>query len=388
MLKIIYLTRNFPPMQGGMERLNFHIHEELCKLYEVFLVGPTGAEEFCVDPSHVQTCAPKPVWLFLITSFWHTLRLIVRHKPAMIFAGSGVAALPAVIAGRFGKVSVLTYLHGLDIIAPNPIYKGIFLPAIKQSQAWLVNSLNTRQLAIKAGIPADKIEILNPGTDLPDFSSYDGGTGFRKKIKAGDRPILLSVGRLTKRKGLVEFIEEALPKIVDIIPNVLLVVIGSEPLQSVAGPTGSLAKTLDLKIMQFSLKESIIFLGNVDDRTLSEAFIASQLHVFPVLELPGDVEGFGMVAVEAAAHGLPTIAFAVGGVPDSIEHETSGWLIQTGRYSEFVEIITSFLQNQKLSTVTSTQCRKHAEKFSWSLFAERLRSVCCKFIGHNVLEVK
>jgi phosphatidylinositol alpha-1,6-mannosyltransferase len=380
MLKIIYLTRNFPPLQGGMERLNYHIYQELRTQYKVFLVGPKGAEGFVDDSSDIQTCPPLPVWHFLISSFWQTCRLVPQRCPVFIFAGSGVAALPAVLAGKLFGVPVLTYLHGLDIIAPNLLYQKFFLPAIRLSQGWLVNSQNTRRLAINAGMPAEKIEILNPGTDLPNLSDFDGGKGFRGRIKAGTRPILLSVGRLTKRKGLVEFINNALPRIVLNKPDVLLVVIGSEPIQSIAGYSEAISKTLVTSIEQLGLNENITFLGNVDDRTLSEAFLASQLHIFPVLDLPGDVEGFGMVAVEAAAHGLPTVAFASGGVPDSVKSGVSGWLIEPGDYPTMAEAIVRYLIAPDTSTITLGSCRQFAGQFSWKCLGKKLNDYCRQFL--------
>ena len=65
--------------------------------------------------------------------------------------------------------------------------------------------------------------------------------------------------------------------------------------------------------MRWGWQRTSACLARVDDQRLSDAYFAADVMVFPVLDLPGDVEGFGMVAVEAAAHGLPTVAFAVGG---------------------------------------------------------------------------
>jgi phosphatidyl-myo-inositol dimannoside synthase len=381
MEKVIYLTRNFPPMQGGMERLNFHIYQELRTQYEVLLIGPKGAEAFVDGSSHIQTCPPLPVWCFLISSFWQTWRLIQKRRPAFIFAGSGVAALPAVLAGRLGGVPVMTYLHGLDIIARSHLYQNIFLPAIRHSQGWLVNSRNTRRLAMKAGMPAEKIEILHPGTDLPDIAEFGNGKAFRRRIGAGERPILLSVGRLTRRKGLLEFVDQVLPAILLRKPDVLLVVIGSEPSQSIAGATGAIKRKLHERIAQRGFDGNVLFLGNVDDRTLSEAFLASQLHVFPLLELPGDVEGFGMVAVEAAAHGLPTVTFATGGVPDSVETGVSGWLIQPEDYPAMAEAIVRHLIAPDTSTITPGSCRRFAEQFAWPLLGKKLNGFCRQFLS-------
>ncbi len=379
---IILLTRNFPPLRGGMERLNFHIFEELRKENEVFLVGPKGAEAFCAEPSHVRTSPPLPVWLFLIGSFLQTLYLSLTKRPQLIIAGSGIAALPAVIAGRLSAVPVLTYLHGLDIIVQNALYQSLFLPVIKRSQGWLVNSRNTRELAVNAGIPAEKIAILNPGTDLPNWSEFDGGGSFRKRIGIGDRPILLSVGRQTRRKGLMEFVEHVLLPITRIKPNVLLLVIGGDPIHSVAGAAGLAGKSLRLLVTELGLEGNVLFLGEVDDRCLSEAFLSSQIHVFPGLDLPGDVEGFGMVAIEAAAHGLPTVAFAVGGVPDSVEPGVSGWLLEPGHYTAMTDAIMLHLTNPNISTVTPSSCRQFAEQFAWPLLGEKLNAYCRRFLGH------
>ena len=375
----IFLTRNFPPLRGGMERLNFHLVDELQKENEVFLVGPQGADAFCADPTHVKTSPPLPVWRFLMVSFLQTLYLCLAQRPQLIIAGSGIAALPAVLAGRLIGIPVLTYLHGLDIIVQNVFYQSIFMPMIRRSQGWLVNSRNTRQLAINAGIPAGKIEILNPGTDLPDLSTIDGGS-FRDHIGVVGRPILLSVGRQTRRKGLLEFVEHALLPITLRQPDVLLLVIGSDPIHSVSGPSGVIGNSLQIRIAELGLEGNVLFLGEVDDQLLGKAYLSSQLHVFPGLDLPGDVEGFGMVAIEAAAHGLPTIAFAVGGVPDSVDPGVSGWLIEPGNYSVMADTILRHLNNPSESTITASSCRKFAEQFAWPLLGGKLNAYCRHFL--------
>ena len=365
-----------------MERLNFHIFDELQKENEVFLVGPKGADAFCANPAYVWTSPPLPVWRFLIASFLITLYLSLTKRPQLIIAGSGIAALPAVLAGRLSGIPVLTYLHGLDIVVQNVFYQSIFMPIIKCSQGWLVNSRNTRRLAVNAGIPSEKIEILNPGTDLPNLSEIDARS-FRDEIGAGARPILLSVGRQTRRKGLLEFVERTLLPITHSHPDVLLLVIGGDPIQSVSGPSGLIANSLRSRVTELGLEGNVMFLGEVDDKFLSEAYLSSQIHVFPGLDLPGDVEGFGMVAIEAAAHGLPTIAFAVGGVPDSVEPGVSGWLIEPKDYSAMTDVIVQHLLTQNASTITSGSCRQFAEKFAWPTLGGKLNGYCRQFIGDN-----
>lgn len=279
---VLLLTRNFPPLQGGMERLNHHIYIELCEEYDVTVVGPAGAGQFCREGDQVYTSPALPLWRFLLGSAWQTLRACrSRKKPKLIVAGSGIAALPAFIAGKLTKIPVMTYLHGLDIVAPHPIYQWIFLPAIRQSRVLLVNSRNTRQLAIDAGIPEQKIRLLHPGTCLPNLEGLHGGRVFRESICAGNRPILLSVGRLTARKGLVEFIEHCMPQICRLIPDVLLVIIGGDPSFSVDKALKHSKSLIQQRISDLGLERNIMMLGNISDDLLTQAYAASQLHVFP-----------------------------------------------------------------------------------------------------------
>lgn len=374
--KVVLITRNFPPMQGGMERLNWHTYTELGLEFDVYLVGPQGAEVGRRDPSKVCVSPAKPVWLFLIGAFWQTLRLVLRLRPELLVAGSGVAALPAVLVGRIMGVPVVTYLHGLDIVARHAIYQNIFMPLIRRSNAWFANSRFTRQAAVMAGIPGENITILNPGTKLPDVSRLDGEGAFRERIQAGNRPIILSVGRLTRRKGLLEFIASAFPEITHHFPDVLLVVIGSEPTQAIATPQEGMGDKIAAVAASLGLSANIRLLGSVDDATLEQAYMASRLHIFPVLDLPGDVEGFGMVAVEAAAHGVPTVAFDVGGVSDAIDPALSGVLVSSGDYQGMAEAVVRYLNALPADAEIQMACRRHAEKFEWFRYGEKLREIC------------
>jgi phosphatidyl-myo-inositol dimannoside synthase len=113
-------------------------------------------------------------------------------------------------------------------------------------------------------------------------------------------------------------------------------------------------------------------LGAVDDQTLSDAYFGADVMVFPVLNLPGDVEGFGMVAIEAAAHGLPTVAFAIGGVPDAVADGESGWLVAPGDNGAFAKKVLALLDVPQRDEFAEC-CRHHAGRFEWSEFGQRLQ---------------
>ena len=128
-----------------------------------------------------------------------------------------------------------------------------------------------------------------------------------------------------------------------------------------------------MTINTLNLQANVKLIGSVDDAMLSAAFFSAEMLIFPVLNIANDVEGFGMVAIEAAAHGLPTVGFAVGGIPDAISHNNSGWLVRSGDYSQMSCVILDAYSLSKSDLVTSERCVEFAEQFSWASFGEKLR---------------
>jgi phosphatidylinositol alpha-1,6-mannosyltransferase len=115
-------------------------------------------------------------------------------------------------------------------------------------------------------------------------------------------------------------------------------------------------------------------LGSCEETVLAAAYKASDALIFPVRDVPGDVEGFGMVAVEAASHGLPTVAFASGGISDAIADGRSGWLVSPGDYSSLADRVKQVLAVGRSSAVQH-RCREFSEAFDWSHFGTHLRTL-------------
>ena len=89
-----------------------------------------------------------------------------------------------------------------------------------------------------------------------------------------------------------------------------------------------------------------------------------------------------MVAVEAAACGLPTVAFAVGGIPDAVADRQSGFLIMPNDYDTFAKVTVRYLQNS-IPGVNSERCIHFAGQFSWDIYGQRLRDICSQAIAQK-----
>ena len=373
-VRVLLVTRNLPPLLGGMERLNLHMALEIAGAFDLDVIGPAGCAAELPTAIHVQEAPHRPMWRFLPTAFVRALRLARQRRPACILAGSGLTAPIAWIAARASGACAVAYVHGLDLVATHPVYRLVWRPFLRRMDACIANSRNTAALAEAIGIPADRIVVLNPGVELPVDLDAGAAAGFRSRHGLGERKLMLSVGRLTPRKGLLEFVERSLPAVVAARPDAMLLVIGDEAPDALTGAAAGMGQRIIQAAHGIGLQDNIRILGVCDEADLAAAYQASNALVFPVRSVPGDVEGFGMVAIEAAAHGLATVAFAVGGVSDAVADGRSGWLVPEGDYMTFASRVSQVLDQEPIETVRA-ECRHYAQGFAWTVFGNRLREM-------------
>jgi len=370
---VLLVTRNFPPLLGGMERLNQKMLDGLASVTRVYLVGPNGCTQFAPPDTRVSEAPAAPLWRFLPAAAVSALRMQARYRPGTIIAGSGLTAPLAWLAARLFGARCHVYLHGLDLIVPNAIYRMFWLPFIRRCDGAIANSRNTRALAIDRGVPADRIHVINPGTD---FRVVDGKAAerFRDVHGLGRRPMLLSVGRLTPRKGLVKFVEEALPAILVQAPDTVFVIIGADAAEALNNKGAQSEQALIVEAARrHGVEHALLLIPPCSDAVLSQAYAAADLHVFPVRNIEGDVEGFGMVAIEAAAHGLLTVAFDSGGVADAVVEGATGSLVRSGDYVEFARQVNRLLGMGADCLQRRERCRAAAQQFGWDIFNARMQ---------------
>lgn len=377
----LVITRNLPPLVGGMERLVWHIVDELRDGYRVHVIGPRGCARHLPGGVTATEVPIRPMPLYLLRTKLAALGQSLRIRPALVFAGSGLTAPFAWLAARLSGARCIVYLHGLDVEARHPVYRLLWHPFLRRCDRVLVNSRFTRDLAMQAGIDQNRIAVLHPGVELPDMQqTARQRAAFRAHHALGDAPLMLYVGRITARKGLSRFVEHILPDIIRAVPGAKLVVIGDEPHQAVLNSGSELQRTHQA-LASSGLSEHVHFLGSLahDDPEITAAYFAADVHVFPVQDRPGDNEGFGMVAIEAAAHGLPTVAFAVGGVADAIKNRRSGHLVAAGDATAFIQCVNGLLAaTSDAKDEWATNAQSFATEFTWGKFGKTLLDLCAR----------
>lgn len=370
-MKILLITRNLPPMVGGMERLNWHMAEELAKDFEVMIIGPKSAETEAPERAQFIGIPAKSLWKFLLLAGWKSIAASRKFKPDIILAGSGLTAPITYIAAKLSKAKAITYIHGLDVTVPNILYRTIWIHFIKKMDMIIANSNPTAEIASRLNIKQQKIKIIHPGVSLPGvYPNHNQLASFRREYDLGNRKLLLSVGRLVERKGIKEFVKYSLPQIVEHFPDILLIVIGTPPIHSLYAKPQTPESIMEAA-EELGVKSNIKFLGAVTDSTLHLAYAASSVHVFPIKKSLTDPEGFGMVAIEAAAYGLPSVAFASGGIGDAVLAGSSGLLVPPDDYVELSKKIIVMLNNDGDMRQSS---KNFAMKFSWDNFGKALKA--------------
>lgn len=385
--RVLLVTRNLPPLLGGMERLNLHMALEIASAFDLDVIGPSGCSAELPKAIPAQEAPHRPMWRFLSTAFVRALRLARKRRPACILAGSGLTAPIAWIAARASGACAVAYVHGLDLVATHPVYRLFWRPFLRRMDLCIANSRNTAGLAEAIGIPPGRIVVLNPGVELPGHLDARAAAEFRSRHALGERKLMLSVGRLTPRKGLLEFVEQSLPAIAAAHPDAMLLVIGDEAPDALTGAAAGMGQRIMQAARGIGLRDNIRILGVCGEDELAAAYQASNALVFPVRSVPGDVEGFGMVAIEAAAHGLATVAFAVGGVSDAVADGQSGWLVPEGDYAKFASRVSQVLDQEPTEAVQA-ECRRFAQGFAWDAFGARLRELLAALIARGAARGK
>jgi phosphatidylinositol alpha-1,6-mannosyltransferase len=365
-LRILLITRNYPPLVGGMERLMQRASEGMVEWADLTIVGPAGSAAFAPPGSRVHE-APPSMAGFLWGGTVAAARAC-RAKPYdLVLGGSGLISPVLRLLNKIFGVKTGLFIHGLDLVANNTIYQKAFIPCINSADLIIANSRNTRRLAIERGASVDRITVINPGTDLPDLEGIASREAFCARFSIYFEKIILFTGRITRRKGLSGFISQCLPHILDNVPGAGLVVVGDNPDDSL-NKQGEAAEVMSL-VERLALTDRVRFLGKLGDDELLAAYAAADVQVFPLIEVEGDVEGFGMVVIEAAACGTPTVAFDVGGVADAIA-EDNGQLVKANDYSAFYEAVAHIIESDVFD---EGACTMHARNYGWKSFNEKSR---------------
>ena len=208
---------------------------------------------------------------------------------------------------------------------------------------------------------------MPPGVDEKTFHPGSGGDEVRARLGLTDRPVVVCVSRLVRRKGQDTLIR-ALPRILAAEPDTVLLIVGGGPYEN------------DLRRLarETGVSSSVRFTGAVPWSELPAHYGAGDVFAMPCRTRRGglDVEGLGIVYLEASATGLPVVAGDSGGAPDAVLDGETGWVVKGGSPEEAADRITVLLGDAELRRRMGERGREWVEeKWRWDLLAERLKAL-------------
>lgn len=326
-------------MIGGMESLSHALATEFSKLVDTTLITWGKSQKYL----------PLVLPYFLIRAFF----LIPTKKIDHLHIGDALLSPLGLLLKIVFNVKTTITVMGLDITFTFPGYQFIIPKCVSKFDKVICISEATREECIKRGIPKEKCIIIPCGVYPDDWRANATRKDLEKIVgtELKDKKVLITVGRLVKRKGVYWFIENVLPYL---DKNTIYLVIGD-------GPEKERIKTL---VKSLNLEEQVYLLGKIPDHDLKVIYNTADLFIMPNIKVPGTVEGFGIVAIEASAAGLPVIASDLEGITNAVIEGKTGRLVESLNQKEFSNAIKQLKLNRKeVSKITS-------DNYSWRVIGK------------------
>jgi phosphatidylinositol alpha-1,6-mannosyltransferase len=301
----------------------------------------------------------------------------VFHRPDVLHCGDLYP--PGVIAVLLKKVfgiPFIAYCHGEDITLTD---ERRFQPRLRDmiyrsANAVIANGEFAVQNLLRIGITREKIHKITPGLDISSFyQDTHHSAELKQRYGIDSELVLMTVARLVSRKGHSRVIRALANLLPDVTPF-KYVIVGRGPLEA----------ELRALTVELNLQDRVIFAGFVADDQLNDHYNLADIVVMPNTGDDGDVEGFGMVFLEANATGKPVIGGRSGGTAEAILDKETGFLVDPNDDEELQDALYALLIDSELrSRMGLAGLRRVQAEFSWDSRAAELRE-----ISHTVATTK
>lgn len=352
-LRVLLVSRTYPPTVGGMERFSYHLAEELSKTADITLLANRRGK--------------AGLAYFLPYAVAAGSYLIKREKIDVVHLCDGLLGPVGAALKSLTGVPVTATVHGLDLTYQNELYQAALSRTIGRLDHLIAVSESTRRICEQRWPAlAGRVSVVPNGVSAPP-DQWGRLPSFIEARFLGKR-VLLTVGRLIRRKGVSWFVRQILPQLPD---DVVYAVAGDGPEKEAIERSAEAA----------GLSNRVVLLGRVSEDELEALYARADLFVMPNVVVPGDVEGFGLVGLEAAVRGLPVVAADLQGIPEAIRDGKNGYLARPGDAADFTEKLGEVLDlpapdRRRLGKKFANYTNRH---FSWermaAAYAQELQSL-------------
>lgn len=363
---ILVLSDVFPPQHGGSGKWLHDLYSHKRKSNVIMCVGKSSGYDSQRDAEYSHkiirqnlhmtyrgVANPRSIARY-VQQTWSVGRLAKKNKIAEIHAARPLSeGLVAALIKKTHGIPYKVFVHGEDvnIAKTSRELTTVTKYVLDHSSQVIANSNFSRMLLTDDwSQPAEKICVVHPCVNTNDFSQQEHIPSNPDSLR------LLTVGRLQARKGQ-DTVIQALNDLSGFFPSVNY---------TIAGDGGDKPR-LESMARDLGVEDRVHFIGSVNDSDLRGLYASHDIFVLANRSIGRDVEGFGIVLLEAQAAGLPVIAGNSGGTSDTFIDKKTGFLINATDHHELVETIKNYLSNHTQRERIGRDGRAHVQRyFDWN----------------------
>lgn len=355
-MKLLFLSRAYPPIIGGLENHNYELYQQLQKKAHTDSIINTKGKTAL--PFFIPYCCLKSIFL-------------LRKYDAIVLGDGVLLCIGWLIKLISPNKPVICIVHGLDITYSNYFYQyfwiNIFLPKIDKI---IAVSRATADTVMDQGINKSKLEVIPNGINPLSINHPQNRKQLENilQVSCKKKTILLTVGRLVKRKGVHWFINHVMPFLNE---QFIYVIVGD----------GSDRDSINKIIIEKNLSNRVFCLGFVDNNVKNIIYSSADLFIQPNIKVAGDMEGFGISVLEANTHGLAVLGADIEGLKDSITENKNGWLLESKNPSGFIKKIEEVTQSDfKLKQAGENARAFCLQNYCWDKIADQYIEILNKLL--------
>ncbi|MFJ5664747.1 glycosyltransferase family 4 protein [Micromonospora chalcea] len=371
MSRTLLITNDFPPRPGGIQSFvhNLAVRQPSGSVV-VYASSWRGAEKFDADQPFEVVRERTRVLLPTPLIARRAARLARAYDCDTVWFGAAapLGLLATGLRRRAGIRRAVALTHGHEVgwaalpgarSALRRIGKGVDVIT------YLGEYTRTRLARVLDGLT--ELRRLAPGVDVETYHPEVDGTKVRERLGLADRPVVVCVSRLVPRKGQ-DMLIRALPEIRRRVPGAALLVVGGGPYRS----------TLEKLARQTGLEHDVVFTGSVPSEALPAHYAAGDVYAMPCRTRNRglDVEGLGIVYLEAGATGLPVVAGDSGGAPDAVRDGETGFVVGGRDVAQIADRVATLLADRDLAQQFGAAGRAWVEReWRWETQAQRMAAL-------------
>lgn len=284
------------------------------------------------------------------------------------FGAAAPLALMAATLRKNGATRIVALTHGHEVWWAKLVIFRKLLKQIAKNVDVLTYLGEYTKNAIKTQV-ADKSKLVKiaPGIDVDHFFPSEKSSDLINKLRLNDHRVIVSVGRLVHRKGQDKLII-AMSQVVKSFPKAVLLIVGEGPIKYM----------LQKLVQHHSLEKNVIFAGRVQLEELPNYIRLGEIFAMPARDrfFGLEVEGLGIVYLEASACGLPVIVGKSGGAPDAVIHEKTGLVVEGTSPDQIANSIKTFLQQPELAKNYGKAGREWVvDEWRWEIWSKCFNSL-------------